>query len=190
MAALHGSPLVGFAFFAIAVAAPAPAPPPAIHYAPSENLERIDVALIDAAKANIDMAAYVLTDWPVLEALSRAAARGVKVRLYLDAGRIGQREPTAPFAALLDNPAIEIGLKRAGSPLMHLKAYQIDCRLLRTGAANFSASGLKHQDNDLIVIEDASAAEQFRRRFDALFAASQPLPPDDALRRGAPYARD
>jgi hypothetical protein len=30
--------------------------------------------------------------------------------------------------------------------------------LLRTGAANFSASGLKHQDNDLIVIECAEAA--------------------------------
>jgi len=33
---------------------------------------------------------------------------------------------------------------------MHLKSYQIDRRLLRTGAANFSASGLKRQDNDLI----------------------------------------
>jgi hypothetical protein len=31
-------------------------------------------------------------------------------------------------------------------------------RLLRTGAANFSASGLKRQDNDLIVIESAGAA--------------------------------
>jgi phosphatidylserine/phosphatidylglycerophosphate/cardiolipin synthase-like enzyme len=41
---------------------------------------------------------------------------------------------------------------------MHLKSYQIDGRLLRTGAANFSASGLKRQDNDLIVIESATAA--------------------------------
>jgi hypothetical protein len=36
---------------------------------------------------------------------------------------------------------------------MHLKSDQIDGRLLRTGAADFSASGLKRQDNDLIVIE-------------------------------------
>ena len=35
---------------------------------------------------------------------------------------------------------------------MRLKGYQIDGKLLRTGAANFSASGLKHQYNDLIVI--------------------------------------
>jgi hypothetical protein len=44
---------------------------------------------------------------------------------------------------------------------MHLKSYQ-DVRLLRTGAANFSASGLKRHDNDSIVIEIAGAAAAFR----------------------------
>lgn len=85
---------MGLALTLIAVGAPTPASrvAPSIHYAPSENLERI-VALIDQARTSIDMAAYVLTDWPVMEALSRAAARGVKVRLYLDSGHIGAREP-------------------------------------------------------------------------------------------------
>ena len=50
---------------------------------------------------------------------------------------------------------------------MHLKSHQIDGRLLRMGAANFSASGLKRQDNDLIVIESAEAATAFKR---ALYA--------------------
>ena len=40
-------------------------PAPVIHYAPIENLEHVDVALIDRARHEIDMAAYVLTDWPV-----------------------------------------------------------------------------------------------------------------------------
>jgi phosphatidylserine/phosphatidylglycerophosphate/cardiolipin synthase-like enzyme len=43
-------------------------PAPVIHYAPTENLEHIDVALIDGARHEIDMAAYVLTDWPILQA--------------------------------------------------------------------------------------------------------------------------
>jgi phosphatidylserine/phosphatidylglycerophosphate/cardiolipin synthase-like enzyme len=178
MAAFHGSPAVGLALALIAVGAPTPASrgTPSIHYAPAENLERIDVALIDEARASIDMAAYVLTDWPVMEALGRAAARGVRIRLYLDNGRIGEHEPSAPFEALLENPAIAIGLKRAGAPLMHLKAYQIDGRLLRTGAANFSVSGLKRQDNDLIIIENAAAAAEFTRHFEAIFAESGPLP--------------
>ncbi len=45
------------------------------------NLERSDVALIDQAEHNIDIAAYVLTDWPVMQALIRAAQRGVKIRI-------------------------------------------------------------------------------------------------------------
>ena len=49
---------------------------------------------------------------------------------------------------------------------MLLKNYQIDGRLLRTGAANFSASGLKRQDNDLIVIESAEAARKFKSVFE------------------------
>lgn len=43
--------------------------------------------------------------------------------------------------------------------------------LLRTGAANFSASGLKRQDNDLVVIESAEAAAAFKRAFEAEFAS-------------------
>jgi len=56
-----------------------------------------------------------------------------------------------------------------------LKSYQIDGRVLRTGAANFSASGLKRQDNDLVVVESAEAAEAFKRVFDARFASAETL---------------
>ena len=115
-----------------------------------ENLERSDVALIDQAEHNIDIAAYVLTDGPVMQAFL-GGQRGVKIR-------------------------IEVRFKRAGSPLMHLKSYQIDGRWLRTGAANFSASGLKRQDNDLLIIESRAAATAFERRFDAIFAEGEALP--------------
>jgi phosphatidylserine/phosphatidylglycerophosphate/cardiolipin synthase-like enzyme len=59
----------------LTIGAPANADP-AIHYAPAENLEKIDVGLIDTARQEIDLAAYVLTDWPVIQALKRAADRG------------------------------------------------------------------------------------------------------------------
>jgi hypothetical protein len=145
-------------------------PAPVIHYASLENLEHADVALIGQAEHNIDIAAYVLTDWPVMRALIRAAERGVKVRLYMDGRRIGEREPTPLFRELLATPEIDVRFKRAGAPLMHLKSYQVDGRWLRTGAANFSASGLKRQDNDLLIIDSQAAATAFERRFDAIFA--------------------
>jgi phosphatidylserine/phosphatidylglycerophosphate/cardiolipin synthase-like enzyme len=162
---------------ALVAAGPCLADPlPVIHYAPVENLERVDVSLIDHAKSAIDIAAYVLTDRPVMLALLRAAQRGVKVRVYMDGRRIGEREPKPLFLELLSSPGIEIRFKRRGSPLMHLKSYQIDGLRLRTGAANFSASALKRQDNDLIIIESQAAALAFKQRFEAIFDAGEPEP--------------
>jgi phosphatidylserine/phosphatidylglycerophosphate/cardiolipin synthase-like enzyme len=104
--------------------------------------------------SGIDLAAYVLTDWPIIEALIRAIRRGV-LRIYLDGTQFAEHEPAKVFQELADAPGIEIRVKR-GSP-MHLKSYEIDGRLLRTGAANFSASGLKRQDNDPVIIENPEA---------------------------------
>jgi phosphatidylserine/phosphatidylglycerophosphate/cardiolipin synthase-like enzyme len=151
-------------------------PAPVIHYAPAENLEHIDVALIDRAEREIDMAAYVLTDWAIMQALTRAADRGVVIRIYLDGTQLAEREHAKVFNDLAETPGVEIRIKHETSALMHLKTYQIDGKLLRTGAANFSASGLKRQDNDLIVIESVEAAASFKRNFDARFASGEALP--------------
>jgi len=147
----------------------------ALHYAPAENLEHIDVALIDQAKTNIDFAAYVLTDFAVIQALTRAADRGVAIRVYLDGGQFGSRDPKQPFHDLKLTPGVVIKKKQPGEALMHLKTFQIDGRVLRTGSANFSPSGLKRQDNDLVVIESIKAAEEFRRNFDRVFQTGEAL---------------
>lgn len=110
-----------------------------------------------------------------MQALTRAADRGVKVRIYLDGAQLAEREPTKVFNDLAETPGVEIRIKHKSSAPMHLKSYQIDGRLLRTGAANFSASGLKREDNDLIVIESAGAVASFKRNFDALFASGEAL---------------
>jgi phosphatidylserine/phosphatidylglycerophosphate/cardiolipin synthase-like enzyme len=83
----------------------------------------------------------------------------------------GQRSPASS-----ETPGVEIRIKHKTNAPMHLKSYQTDGKLLRTGAANFSASGLKMQDNDLIVIESAGAAAVFKQTFKARFASGEPLP--------------
>ncbi len=115
-----------------------------LHYAPIENLERLDVQTLNTAHKTIDMAAFVLTDWPVIQALTAAAYRGVVVRLYTDGGQAGQGNmaPDSPFRKLLTAPNVTIKQKHPGKPLMHLKSYCVDGHLYRTGSANFSASGL------------------------------------------------
>jgi phosphatidylserine/phosphatidylglycerophosphate/cardiolipin synthase-like enzyme len=131
--------------------------------------------LIDRAEHEIDMAAYVLTDWPVMQALTRAADRGVAIRIYLDGTQLAEREPAKIFNDLAETPGVEIRIKHKASAPMHLKSYQIDGLLLRTGAANFSASGLKRQDNDLIVIDSIDAATKFKRAFETRFESGELL---------------
>jgi phosphatidylserine/phosphatidylglycerophosphate/cardiolipin synthase-like enzyme len=73
--------------------------PPEVHYAPGEDLERIDVGLLREAQRQIDIAAYALTDRAVIEALREAPGRGVKVRIWRDANmavRTGPR-PRRPL---------------------------------------------------------------------------------------------
>jgi phosphatidylserine/phosphatidylglycerophosphate/cardiolipin synthase-like enzyme len=167
-------PRLGGGLIRLSLSAPSPEDPaPPIHYAPAENLEHIDVGLLDSAKHGID--AFVLTDWPVIQALRRAAARGVRVRVCLDATQLAERESARVFKDLAQTPGVAIRIKSENSALMHLKSYEIDGRMLRTGSANFSASGLKRQDNDLIVITDAQAAAKFKHTFDMRFASGKAL---------------
>ena len=65
---------------------------------------------------------------------------------------------------------MEIRVKHSRD-LMHLKSYVVDGRILRTGAANFSASGEKRQDNDLVVIRDPVLAARFEANFERLWSA-------------------
>jgi phosphatidylserine/phosphatidylglycerophosphate/cardiolipin synthase-like enzyme len=74
-----------------------------------------------------------------MQALARAARRGVKVRVYLDGAELSKDEEQVPFSELAATPGVEMRVKR-DSALMHLKSYAIDANALRTGAANFSAS--------------------------------------------------
>jgi phosphatidylserine/phosphatidylglycerophosphate/cardiolipin synthase-like enzyme len=99
-----------------------------------------------------------------------------QVRIYLDGTQLAEREPAKVFNDLAETPGVEIRIKHKTRDPMHLKSYQIDGRLLRTGAANFSASGLKRQDNDLIVIESPDAAAAFERAFEGRYSSGDSLP--------------
>jgi phosphatidylserine/phosphatidylglycerophosphate/cardiolipin synthase-like enzyme len=65
---------------------------------------------------------------------------------------------------------------KAPGPYMHLKSYDIDDQVSRSGSANLSASGLKQQDNDLVVLHQPSAAAAFKARFVHMWAEANYLP--------------
>jgi hypothetical protein len=64
--------------------------------------------------------------------------------------------------------------RRVAAGPTHLKRYQIDGQLLRSGAANFSASGSSARTTNLIVIESSgAAAAAFKRALETRFAPGE-----------------
>jgi len=154
-----------------------------IHYAPRENLESVDAREIGRARLSIDMAAYVLSDPQVIEALINAAERGVVIRLYFDKSQFAEHGPARGglIEALLAHPNVAARVKGEGV-LMHLKAYAIDGEVLRTGSGNFSRSGLAAQDNDLIFITDLATVDAFENNFERIWARARNLEALDMAR--------
>ena len=158
-----------------------------IHYAPEENLELVDARVIGGAELSIDMAAYVLSDPRVIEALTAAAERDVVVRLYFDKSQFAQHglRPNAPIETLLAHPNVWARVKGEGV-LMHLKAYAVDGRLLRTGSGNFSRPGLSQQDNDLVLISDPTAIDAFERDFEGIWSRARNIDALDTPEQAGP----
>jgi phosphatidylserine/phosphatidylglycerophosphate/cardiolipin synthase-like enzyme len=156
-----------------------------VFYGPKDDLQAIDAELISRARETIDMAAFVITNRAITDALAAAARRGVKVRMYLEPDQPAMQggRGAEALAALARTPGVEVRVKR-GDDFMHLKAYQADRRVLRTGSANFSVSGLQRQENDIVVIEAQDAVARFLRDFEALWAR----PGNIAWRGEAPVA--
>ncbi len=75
----------------------------------------------------------------------------------------------AVITRLAATPNVEVRIKHS-RVLMHLKSYAVDGQTLRSGSANFSASALKHQDNDLVLTHDAASLRRFELDFDQLWS--------------------
>ena len=75
----------------------------------------------------------------------------------------------AVITRLAATPNVEVRIKHS-RVLMHLKSYVVDGQTLRSGSANFSASALKHQDNDLVLTHDAASVRRFELDFNQLWA--------------------
>jgi phosphatidylserine/phosphatidylglycerophosphate/cardiolipin synthase-like enzyme len=75
----------------------------------------------------------------------------------------------AVIARLAATPNVEVKIKHS-RVLMHLKSYEVDGQTLRSGSANFSASALKRQDNDLVLTHDATSVRRFELDFNQLWA--------------------
>jgi phosphatidylserine/phosphatidylglycerophosphate/cardiolipin synthase-like enzyme len=145
------------------------------HYAPAENLARLDLAAVRSTQRSLDICMYAWTDRYLAEAVAERANHGVTVRIYRDGSQYEEEERHGRGRSAMDLLRgvrnIQIRVKPPSRrALMHLKAYNSDGALLREGSANWSPAGLKEQDNSLIFLSDREAINNFEHDFEALWS--------------------
>ncbi len=160
--------LLGLALFAVPLGAQTD-----VHlYSPEANLERSELAQLETATRTLDLAMYSFTDRELAEELAALARKGVRVRVYRDREQFQQEERgSVTTTSILLAAGIEVRVKGARD-LMHLKSYAIDGRLLRTGSANWSPTGLKRQDNDVLYESSPEAVGRFEAKFEEMWTKS------------------
>ena len=155
-----------------------------IGFAPTANLESVDIALLDRAQKSVDIAMYAFTDRKISKELISLARRGVRIRLYRDFWQTKDRNDQT--RTLAGRRGIEIRIKntRRSFDIMHIKAFAVDGRILREGSANWSGSGEgaachreycewnDQQDNTVTVSENPELARKFEERFERMWSRS------------------
>ena len=153
----------------------APASPPAgavsLRLIPTDpftaNLLRLDLLVTTLARRSLWISdAYFIGTGPYLEALQRAAADGVDVRLLLPQGSdVGW---TVPISRSLYRPLLESGVRifEWTGTMMHAKTAVADSRWARIGSTNLNLnSWIGNWELD-VAIEDGNVADTLAGHFE------------------------
>ena len=139
--------------------------PPYI-FSPRGGTEETIVRALDAARQDISIAMFAFTSKPAMEALTRATARGVKVRIMTSL------KSAFPFKAEAKQARIEYRLKpgRIENGIMHNKYAVVDGRLLINGSFNWSATAESLNTENTIFTTDPQYVGPFQAEFEKLYS--------------------
>jgi|YelNatPaOPRAMG01_1025707.scaffolds.fasta_scaffold09118_4 phosphatidylserine/phosphatidylglycerophosphate/cardiolipin synthase-like enzyme len=127
------------------------------------------------ARNEILVQAYVLTARPVVDALIRAHARGVVVRIILDRKQLRHDRNDAYAASRLVTAGIPVAVDDGVRGIAHNKVIVIDGRTVITGSYNFTWSAEHRNAENMVVINDPVVAAEYLQNWRTRESASAPL---------------
>ncbi|MCU4652656.1 phosphatidylserine/phosphatidylglycerophosphate/cardiolipin synthase family protein [Roseibacterium sp. SDUM158016] len=146
------------------------------------GLERWVAAMIDAARQDITIVSeFFYPPDRILDALLRAEARGVRVRILF---QLGSPEPSDVVVRPLNSLSVsrwgdrfEFFAYRGPAQLLHVKILVIDGALSVLGSSNFNQRSYLHDSENVLAVLDRRFARQVMDLADDLIASSEPIPP-------------
>lgn len=129
------------------------------------------IEVMDRATKTLDVAIYAINFPPIVDAILRAKARGVVVRVITDSTQMAQTKQVEQLQRLA---AAGIPMKRdTHTGVMHLKVTVADAREFATGSFNFTNNAVLNNNESLLVWECPRNAVLFQAEFDRLWGAFQ-----------------
>jgi len=117
----------------------------------------------DRAEHAILAEAYQFTEPTIGEALYRAQLRGVEVRLIIDRTTIGHA--MVEQASRIQRVRVDCTVR-----IHHDKVAIIDARYVITGSYNWSVNAERHNDENVLLVDNPSLAATYAQDFEAQWA--------------------
>ena len=147
---------------------------PAYIFTEEERVSPPLVKAIDRTKATLDVALYNLQFEDTFQAMLRARARGVKVRMIFDYDHV------YPKAGKEIQEVIDSGIEtrvmkgRAGSGSMHCKYAIFDGTALETGSANWSTLAEQSSYENLMFVADGNIVRGYAADYEWMWQQAKP----------------
>ncbi|MDT8286319.1 MAG: phospholipase D-like domain-containing protein [Elusimicrobiales bacterium] len=148
------------------------------------------VEMMDGASATLDIEQFYIAHKPgepleaVLDAVKRAAARGVKVRIIVDKVMMGESSgPLKELGALENVEGRVINYRKAFGGVQHAKFFIVDGREVFVGSQNFDWRALRHIHELGLRIKSERAARTFSVIFEEDWAIAGGAAPTERFRK-------
>lgn len=134
-----------------------------VFFSPNPNILSDGVLpVIDNAKNYIYMPVFYLTSEPIFEALLKAQKRGVDVKIIADA-----HYATTQHSKIDEIRGLGLKVKAENwGGKMHMKSLIADDEYIIVGSCNFTNTGIKNNDENMMIIKNPVLAKAFKSKFE------------------------
>ena len=138
-------------------------------FSPRGGTEAAIAKAVDAARSEIDVAMFTFTSKNIMEALKRAAARGVSVKLMLFSGQ------KFPFFREAKAARMELRFKdgRSEKGQMHNKFAVLDGKLLINGSFNWTVTAENANTENTVFTTEPAYVAPYKAEFKKLFGTAK-----------------
>ena len=138
-----------------------------VYFSPADGaISKALIPIVNSAKKYIYIPTFLITDSRLASALINAKKRGVEIKIIVDATNA---KNTHSKHKLLRQNGISVKTENYAGK-MHSKSMIVDDRITVIGSMNFSSSGDRRNDENLIVIKDSNITKFYKNFFLYLWA--------------------